>query len=151
MNQRYQSCAVAGDGTPDPGFSRDAGCWYQPSTRPGAHLPHAWITRNQRRVSTLDLCGQGKFTLLTGVSGQAWIECVLRASGQLGIDIQVHVIGPGQVHQDAYGDFSRSTEVEEDGALLVRPDMFVGWRAPDASPGSLEALLPALRKILDIA
>jgi 2,4-dichlorophenol 6-monooxygenase len=151
MNQRYQSCAVAGDGTPDPGFARDEACWYQPSTRPGAHLPHAWLTRNQRRVSTLDLCGKGKFTLLTGVSGLAWVDCVLRASRQLGIDIQVHVIGPGQVYQDAYGDFSRSTEVEESGALLVRPEMFIGWRAPDASAGSLEALLPALRKILGIS
>ncbi len=151
MNQRYESRAIAGDGTPDPGFLCDPASRYQPSARPGAHLPHAWLTRNQRRVSTLDLCGQGKFTLLTGLSGHAWNDCAFRARSQLGIDIQVRVIGPGQPYQDTYGDFSRSTEVEEGGALLVRPDMFVGWRAPDASPGSLEALIPALRNILDIA
>jgi 2,4-dichlorophenol 6-monooxygenase len=148
MNQRYQSDALVDDGTADPGFPRDPVSFYAPSTRPGAHLPHAWLVRNQRRVSTLDMCGNGKFTLLTGVSGHAWIELAARASRELGIDLNVHIIGAGQPVQDTYGDFARLSGIEECGALLVRPDMFIGWRANVATPELFSGLLPALRRIL---
>jgi 2,4-dichlorophenol 6-monooxygenase len=151
MNQRYQSPAIASDGTPDPGYSRDPVSHYEASSRPGSHLPHAWLTQDQRRVSTLDLCGKGKFSLLTGVSGSAWTQAVERANSELGLDIEVRVIGPGQQYQDVYGDYARLSEVEEDGALLVRPDLFVGWRAKDASSASVEGLTPALKKILSVA
>jgi 2,4-dichlorophenol 6-monooxygenase len=148
LNQRYSSGAIASDGSADPGFVRDKEYFYQVSTRPGAHLPHVWLTRKQRRVSTLDLCGKGGFTLLTGLSGGAWVEAAVAASRALNVEIRVHVIGPGQEYVDTYGDFQRISEIEEDGALLVRPDMFVGWRAADASPGNLNQLLAVMKKIL---
>jgi len=150
MNQRYTSSAVFADGTEDPGFSRNKVFHYQASTRPGAHLPHVWLTANQRRVSTLDLCGKGRFTLLTGLAGSAWVEVVARVSEALKVEIQVHVIGQGQPFVDTYGDFAGMSEVEEGGALLVRPDMFIGWRAADPSNGRLNELLPAMRSILGL-
>ncbi len=148
MNQRYTSSAVASDGTASPGFTRDKELYYQASTRPGAHLPHVWLTKNQHRVSTFDLCGKGRFTLLTGLSGSAWVDAAAKASITLNLDIQVHVIGPGQQYVDTYGDFAQMSEVDESGALLVRPDMFIGWRATDASNNSLDQLLVAMRSIL---
>lgn len=148
MNQRYQSSAIVSDGTPDPGFAVHPDRQYQASSRPGAHLPHAWLTRAQHKVSTLDLCGQGRFTLLTGLAGAAWQPAAERAAAELGLDLAVHIIGPGQAHQDVYGDFARSSEIGESGALVVRPDGFVGWRAPDASGDLLGRLLPALRQLL---
>jgi len=148
MNQRYTSGAVAHDGSPDPGFPRDRATYYEPSSRPGAHLPHAWLTHNQHRVSTLDLCGAGKFTLLTGLSGQAWIEAAEAASKELGLPIDVHVIGPGQKYQDVYGDFSKVSEIAEEGVLLVRPDMYIAWRAQSSSAENLNGLLPALKGVL---
>ena len=45
MNQRYGSGAVLTDGQPDPGFARDAELHYQPTTWPGARLPHVWLFR----------------------------------------------------------------------------------------------------------
>ncbi|MCK9508025.1 MAG: FAD-dependent monooxygenase [Pigmentiphaga sp.] len=147
-NQRYVSGAVQPDGSHDPGFARDEALYHQPSTRPGAHLPHAWLTRDQRRVSTLDLCGKGRFTLLTGLSGSAWKAEAERAAEALGLELTVHIIGPGQPYVDTYGDFALLSEIDESGALLVRPDMFIGWRAPDASEASLKGLLPAFRRIL---
>ncbi len=129
LNQRYASDAIVGDGTPDPGFDRDPDFHYEPSTRPGCHLPHVWLLASGRKVSTFDLCGGGRFTLLTGIGGEAWCEAAEQAARVLGIDVTVHVIGPGQRYDDIYGDFARMRATQESGALLVRPDLFVGWRA----------------------
>ena len=38
----------------------------------GRRLPHVWLTKDQRQLSSLDLCGKGHFTLLTGVLGHPW-------------------------------------------------------------------------------
>jgi len=74
MNQRYTSAAVLSDpAAGDEVWQRDPQLYLQPTTRPGAKLPHAWLVdRRGLRVSTLDVTGKGKFTLLTGLSGQAW-------------------------------------------------------------------------------
>ncbi|MBS7350351.1 MAG: FAD-dependent monooxygenase, partial [Comamonas sp.] len=152
LNQRYTSTAVITDGTPDPGFTKDPMRYYQASTRPGAHLPHVWLTKEQRRVSSLDLCGKGGFTLLTGLSGIAWKDIAKQVSENLGVAIKVQLIGPGQEYVDTYGDFVNlllESGLKEDAALLVRPDMYIGWRATDSSQAS--GLLAAMKALLDKA
>ncbi|OLZ63756.1 hypothetical protein AV521_37710 [Streptomyces sp. IMTB 2501] len=57
-NQRYVSDAIMRDGTPNPGFIRDPELYHQSSSRPGAELPHAWITSGTRRLSALDTLGK---------------------------------------------------------------------------------------------
>ena len=148
LNQRYRSSAIVSDGTPDPGFARDPVQYHQASSRPGAHLPHAWVTRGQRKISTFDLCGQGRFTLLTGLSGMAWKATAEQAAAALGIELVVHVIGFGQEVVDSHGDYLRISEVEESGALLVRPDLMVAWRAANADSTQLAQLPSVLRQIL---
>ena len=37
-------------------------------------------------------------------------------------------IGPGQDYEDPFGEWARASEIEDDGAILVRPDQFVAWR-----------------------
>ena len=49
MNQRYRSAAVITDGQPEPAFAKDAELHYQPTTWPGARLPHAWLFGDGRR------------------------------------------------------------------------------------------------------
>ena len=71
LNQRYVSDAVI----PEPGAHRRSGTgpqlYLQATTRPGAKLPHAWLVGpDGRRVSTLDVTGKGKFTLVTGLPGR---------------------------------------------------------------------------------
>ncbi|MEU9449111.1 FAD-dependent monooxygenase [Streptomyces sp. NPDC048277] len=144
LNQRYDSAAIVPDGTPDPGFARDPELYHQPSSRPGARLPHAWITSGTRTVSTLDTVGQGRFTLLTGIGGEAW----LHAARAQDLDIVTVVIGPGQEYEDPYGDWARLSEVSDSGALLVRPDGYVAFRHQAAVPNAEELLTRALRRIL---
>lgn len=144
LNQRYTSHAIVPDGTPDPGFARDPELHHQPSSRPGARLPHAWITSGTRTLSTLDTVGRGRFTLLTGIGGEGWV----RAAEAQDIEIATVVIGPGQEFEDPYGDWARLREITDTGALLVRPDGFVAFRHASAAPDAGELLADTLRRIL---
>ncbi|MEU9568784.1 FAD-dependent monooxygenase [Streptomyces massasporeus] len=147
LNQRYDagaSAAIVPDGTPDPGFARDPELYHQPSSRPGARLPHAWITSGTRTLSTLDTIGRGRFTLLTGIGGEAWV----RAAEAQAVEIATVVIGPGQQYEDPYGDWARLREIPDAGALLVRPDGFVAFRHASVGPDAEELLADALRRIL---
>ena len=152
MNQRYKSGAIQTDGQPEPAFEEDAELHFQQTTWPGARLPHAWVySTDGGKVSTLDLCGHGKFTVLTGLRGQDWVAAAETVGKELGIEIAVHIIGPRQKWQDLAGDWARSSEIEENGAVLVRPDHHVAWRATEM-PGNPEAeLRRALKDVLALA
>lgn len=121
---------------------------YKPTTFPGARLPHGWVFRDGRKTSLLYLCGRGKFTLLTGNSGRPWREAAEAITETHGVPVDVKIIGPGQDYEDLYGDFRRLSEVEESGAVLVRPDMHVAWRAQRWEASSTQALRATLASIL---
>ena len=149
MNQRYRSGAVLTDGQPDPGFARDAELHYQPTTWPGARLPHAWLFRpDGGRVSSLDLCGGGQFTLLTGIGGEGWIDAARRLAMELNLPIRSHLIGPRQEVEDHLGDWARARETDDAGCLLVRPDHHVAWRAEKRSADPIADLRRALQHVL---
>ncbi len=148
MNQRYASAAVVPDGGPVPEFERDPELYHQHSSRPGAPLPHVWLEKECRKVSTLDVRPSGGFALITGTGGEAWIDAATSATAEFGVEVRVAVVGPGKEYQDTYGDYARIREIEENGALLVRPDNIIAWRsaALPADPG--RALRNALAKVL---
>lgn len=108
--------------------------YYEPSTYPGCRLPHVWLNKRTptKPVSTIDLAGNGAFTIFTGIGGSVWKEAAERVATQLGIPLNVHSIGFGQDWEDVYFDWELLRGVEESGAVLVRPDRFVAWRAPEA-------------------
>jgi putative polyketide hydroxylase len=112
--------------------------------QPGTRVPHVWVKRDGRRVSTLDLIGPG-FTLLTRGEVGRWIGAAASSSDTLGVPITVHCIGDTV---DPNGAWAAVTGLTPDGALLIRPDDFVGWRA-DELPADPEAELhQALSAIL---
>lgn len=150
MNQRYTSGAVVTDGEPEPAFEKDAELHYQPTTWPGARIPHAWVfTETGEKASTLDLTGKGRFTILTGIGGQGWIEAARQVGGELGIEIRCHTIGPRQQWQDYTGDWARAREVRDSGAILVRPDHHVAWRAEAKAADPAAELRRVLASVLD--
>jgi len=128
MNQRYQSAAIISEST-EPVWQRDPELYYQPSTLPGGRLPHVWLNQNGSEISSLDLVGKGAFTLLTGISGEAWKEATADAEAKFGISIKAHIIGPGRDVQDLYGDWAEIRDIPEAGCILVRPDGHVAWRS----------------------
>lgn len=153
LGQVYTSPAVVPEPVPRPLPKRDPELYYQPSTYPGACLPHAWLQRGQEQLSTLDLVGRGRFTLLTGVGGDIWREPAARLAEQLGVPIDVISIGgPDCDAQDVYGRWQQISDIGDEGALLVRPDRFIAWREREQGGyGEPAAMLEqVMRQVLDL-
>jgi len=115
--------------------------------QPGTRVPHAWVQHGGRRVSTLDLLGPG-FTLLTGDDGARWIGIAAAASAPLGVPITVHRIGSAGDAVDPDGAWAQVTGLAPGGALMVRPDDFVGWRTDQFPADPERELCQALSVIL---
>jgi 2,4-dichlorophenol 6-monooxygenase len=148
LGQFYQSTAIVGDGTTRPEPARDPELYYQASTVPGSHLPHVWVGDAASKVSTLDLAPYSTFTLFTGIAGEAWAEAAEKVSRDLNVPIKTVIIGPGREITDIYYDWARVREIGEDGALLVRPDKFIGWRSMSLPDGPEQTLRNALTALL---
>jgi len=135
IGYRYRSAAVVtGEAPVDPDTVQLV---EELRAQPGTRTPHAWVQHDGERVSTLDLLGPG-FTVLTG--DERWSAAATSASAALGIPITMHCIGDDP--------WAAVTGLASEGALLVRPDDFIGWRADElpADPG--EELRQALSAIL---
>jgi 2,4-dichlorophenol 6-monooxygenase len=145
----YESAAVVGDGSAPPESVDDIRV-YQPSTRPGAPLPHAWIDdEDGRRRPIKDLVAPGRFLLIAGEEGAEWCEAARRLASETGIPLDAVRIG--HIDGDLYDPrcmWASSREIGPDGAVLVRPDRFVGWRSMRASQDPLVELSAAFSQIL---
>ncbi|AHI00622.1 hypothetical protein KALB_7264 [Kutzneria albida DSM 43870] len=95
---------------------------------PGSRLPHVWI---DDKTSTLDLV-DGEFAVLTGGRGGSW-ESAAEEVGLRAFDVP---------------QLATAARIGDEGALLVRPDGFVGWRAQRGSTRAVEELTAALDQIL---
>jgi len=151
MNQRYESTAVIPDAGAEPEkWLHDPVLHNQPTTRPGAKIPHAWLVGpDGRRISTLDVTGKGLFKMVTGLAGTAWTEAVERLDLPF---LRSLMIGSPDA-QDLYCEWQRVREIEEAGALLVRPDGVVAWRHWKAALNTADAadkLSDAIRAVLDL-
>ncbi len=150
MNQRYHSDAVVTDGQPEPAYARDPELHHQPTTWPGAHLPHVWLYgAGGKKSSTLDLAGQGRFAIFTGIGGEGWIEAARIVGKELGIDFNCHVIGPRQAWEDYAGDWANAREVSDSGIVLTRPDQHVGWRRETVAADPAAELRRVMTSILN--
>jgi 2,4-dichlorophenol 6-monooxygenase len=145
----YDSAAVVPDGTPPPAGVDEIRV-YEPSTRPGAPLPHAWIDdEDGNRRPIKDLVEPGRFLLIAGEDGHAWCE----AATQLAVEakLPLDALRIGHLDGDLYDPrcaWLRHREIQSDGAILVRPDRFVAWRAPTSVEDPRSALAGALSRIL---
>ena len=149
MNHRYKSNSVLTEGDKEPEFKKDKELFYQPTTYPGARIPHAWVyDKTGVKHSLLDLCGKGNFSIFTGIGGEQWLKAAKNIETQLGIKIQCNIIGPDQDFEDHAGEWSSIREISDSGLILVRPDQHICWRSKDMMSNSSEKLMDVMKKIL---
>ena len=142
LGYRHLSSAVVAGADDDGALWEDPG---EPSGRPGFRAPHVPITVDGVERSALDLFGRG-FVLLAGSGGESWSAAARPAGASLGVSVDVYGIGtdvgdPSGMLEDAYGTGPA-------GAVLVRPDGLVVWRATAASSDPEGDLSGALRAAL---
>ncbi|PES72139.1 FAD-binding monooxygenase [Bacillus cereus] len=96
--------------------------------RPGTRAPHFCGTYDGKEISILDLLGND-FVLLIGAENRAWADCAQDVSAELGINIKVYRVGltgdfiaQENVFRELYG-------LENEGAVVIRPDSFIAWRS----------------------
>ena len=144
MAYRYDSAAVV---DPQPELPSTADVELDFDGAPGSRVPHLWLDQDGKRVSTLDLV-RSRFTVLTGAAGDEWVRAAAEVTTRLGIDIGAHRIAPGTELTDPHGRWPGAAGLSESGALLIRPDGYVAWRAHAAMPRSAAALEDALNRVL---
>ena len=148
VGYRYRRGAIVADGTPEPVALRDAQLYYDPTTWPGAHLPHVWLERDGHQLSSLDLVAGARFALLTGIGGEGWSEAAHAVEQATGVGIDVHFIGTRNGIVDSYGDWARLRGVGSTGCVLVRPDRHVGWRARQLDHDATRLLHEVMQQLL---
>jgi len=128
----YRSAAVVDDSSPEPARI-DPVRIYQPSTRPGNSLPHAWVERDGRRVALGSLVHGGHFVLITGEDGLDWVEAAAKIAAERNIPLRTTRVGFVDVdHVDVRCGWLKQRGVSSAGAVLVRPDRFIAFRCAAA-------------------
>ena len=145
----YESAAVVPDGTAPPEPIDDIRV-YEPSTRPGAPLPHAWIDdEDGNRRPIKDLVAPGRFLLIAGEDGEPWCEAARQLAAEA--NVALDAVRIGHLDGDLYDPrcaWLRRRQIQSDGAILVRPDRFVAWRQPTSVDDPRGELAGALSQIL---
>jgi putative polyketide hydroxylase len=134
----YTSTAVVPDGTNAP-YVANPVTDYVPSARPGGRAPHIWLEGNGTRSSTIDLVGNG-FALLTAAGGKAWSE----AANELATEYPLHL----ETLTIDDSEFMSAYDLDESGAVLIRPDGYVGWRSRSKTSDPSRTLREAMAGML---
>jgi putative polyketide hydroxylase len=141
IGHKYRSSAVlsepGGDDLPhdDP---------FQSRGRPGTRAPHLMLERDGAAISTHDLYGRN-FVLLAGAGGGAWCDAARRLSDA---PLDAHQLGGAGNLADPEGRFPEAYGVSAAGAVLVRPDGFVAWRAIGVDPQAEHTFSRVLERLL---
>jgi hypothetical protein len=144
---RYRSQAVLSE---DPAGSAEIELLSKPEEltgQPGTRVPHLWLEKEGNRISSLDLL-DGRFVLLTGAGGAAWSKAAVAVAAKLEIALAAYRIEPDADLLDLENGWPTRMGVGASGAVLVRPDGFVAWRASVLTSGPAELLEQVLVSIL---
>jgi 2-polyprenyl-6-methoxyphenol hydroxylase-like FAD-dependent oxidoreductase len=109
MGYRYE---IEGTTTPIAPLSDDVIRYYTPSSEPGSRMPHGWLIRDGKTISSLDLIDLTQATVIAGPSAQVSHICL-----QVGRDFE-----------DPNNWWGVVLDLPDDACLTVRPDQHVASR-----------------------
>ncbi|WP_285582153.1 FAD-dependent monooxygenase [Actinoallomurus iriomotensis] len=112
---------------------------------PGTRLPHLPLAGQDGPHSTLDLVRDGRYLLLAGPEGGPWAQAARRLDPH-GVFLDAALL-PRRI-ASATTRPADACGIGDRGALLIRPDHVIAWRAPHAAPDPLTALAAATRRAL---
>lgn len=147
LGQNYESDAIDRSGVELSRdlAERDPDLHHSPSTAPGSPLPHAWVDHSRRRLSTLDIVGRGRWTLITGHDDQGWSEAAEVVAESIGVPIVTAQVSMGGDYNDVLHRWAQGDVPSDSAALLVRPDRIIAWRCSQRPADPAAALAEALR------
>lgn len=144
-----EGCLIP-DGTDAP-VSDPKGQFYTPTTCPGHRLPHTWVEHQGKMISTHDIIERDSaFLVITDDKSNDWVSAATRFGEKTGVKIQVAVIGdrPSFDYFDGDEQWKEVKRMDAGGAILVRLDNFVAWRAMGASKAGGAELEEALEYLV---
>lgn len=109
---------------------------FHPSAQPGSKAPHVWFRRNEKLKSLYDYFEISKFVLVCSGRGTAWLEA--KETHFQSLPLKVAIV--------PLGEFFSKYQIRDTGAVLVRPDGMIGWKALDDS--EVGKLGNAMRQLL---
>jgi putative polyketide hydroxylase len=126
LGTAYTSDSIIPDGSAASELA-DPAVDYVPQARPGSRAPHAWIRQLGVLRSTIDLYGADP-VLLAGSAADAWQSEAAAAASAMAIPLAIERIGESFRPEDPAA-FTEVHGIGDGGAILVRPDGYVAWRA----------------------
>lgn len=145
---RYDSTAVVGDGSPDYA-PLDPVRLYEPSTKPGHPMPHAFVERQGERKALGDLVHGGKFLLLAGEEAHDWVEAAEKLAAENDLPLVAGTVGVlDSDFVDVRCAWLKNRAISAAGVVLVRPDRYVAFRSIDAVDDPYAVLKDALSQVL---
>jgi 2,4-dichlorophenol 6-monooxygenase len=138
----YDLGAMIPDGTERPVRPDESPIEFEPTTRPGHHVPHQWLELDRERVSTVDLVAGEGFTLFVATAAEAeWRAVADTVAAES--ECPLTVVGVSFVDEwTADGGAATSAVV------LTRPDKHVAWRADPTPDARSAALSDTVRRLL---
>ena len=116
---------------------------FVPSGAPGARLPHAWLVESGDRRSLLDAVALGSFLLVAGPDGKGWLDAAAAVDA-----VPLESLLLSRTELPDLDRWLQIAGIDADGALLVRPDQHVAWRARGLVSDPADELARVLRAVL---
>jgi 2-polyprenyl-6-methoxyphenol hydroxylase-like FAD-dependent oxidoreductase len=136
LGYRYRSSVIIPDGPDDRRMIEPV---RETKGRPGTRAPHIYLSSDSGTISSLDWFGRG-FVLLAGPEGSAWFAHGPEGARLAGVELDAH-----QVKEPA---FTAAYGIGPSGAVVVRPDGFVGWRAQTDAGASSSMISGVLARLV---
>ncbi len=147
----YNSSAVVDDGS-SAYVPLDPVRLYEPSTKPGHQLPHAFVERDNERVALGSLVSGGYFLVIAGEDGTDWVTAANEIAHAKGLPIRAFTVGM-RIDCD-YADvrmaWLKNRGISAKGVVIVRPDRHIAFRSHAAVNDPLASLTKAFQSILSM-